>query len=137
MGEDMFDSSVNLEQFHIKEGYDLGYKDGLVSGKDEAWQVGLQHGFRVGEELGFYKGCVDIWDSAIAIQPELFSPRVRKSIQTMENLIGRYPLMDPEDESAQDIMESLRLQFKRICVTLGVKLDYIGYPMSSSQDVAF
>ncbi|KAL9664130.1 hypothetical protein QQ045_020633 [Rhodiola kirilowii] len=51
----------------------------------------------------------------------------------MDSLIAKYPLMDPEDESAHDVMDSLRLQFKRICVTLGVKLEYKGYPMSSQE----
>ncbi|CAM8908967.1 unnamed protein product [Rhodiola kirilowii] len=137
--DDIFDSSLNLEQIHIKEGYELGYRDGQISGKEEARQVGLQHGFQVGEKLGFYKGCVDVWNSAIRVEPDGFSARVRKSVQTMDSLIAKYPLMDPEDESAQDVMDSLRLQFKRICVTLGVKLEYKGYPMSSQEvkDVGF
>ncbi|CAM8887789.1 unnamed protein product [Rhodiola kirilowii] len=136
MDDDIFDSSLNLEQIHIKEGYELGYRDGLDSGKEEARQVGLQHGFQVGEELGFYKGCVDVWNSAIQVEPDLFSSRVKKSVQTMDNLIDKY---HSEKESAQDIVDSLRLQFKRICVTVGVKLGYKGHPMSADEvkDVGF
>ncbi|CAM8996093.1 unnamed protein product [Rhodiola kirilowii] len=132
--DDIFDSSLNLEQIHIKEGYELGYRDGQISDKEEASQVGLQNGFQVSEKLGFYKGCVDVWNSAIRVEPDGFSARVRKSVQTMDSLIAKYPLMDPEDESAQDVMDSLRLQFKRICVTLGVKLEYKKSP-SPTDDI--
>ena len=46
---DIFDSSLNLEETHLK-----GYKDGLIFGKEEGNQVGLKVGFKVDEELGFY-----------------------------------------------------------------------------------
>jgi flagellar biosynthesis/type III secretory pathway protein FliH len=61
--EDIFDSSLNLEETHFKEGYNEGYSQGLMSGKEEAEQTGLKMGFEIGEELGFYRGCVDVWNS--------------------------------------------------------------------------
>lgn len=130
--EDIFDSSLNLEETHLKEGYALGYKDGLVAGKDEAEQVGLKVGFEIGEEIGFYRGCVDVWNSAIRIDPERFSIRVRKSVKQMEDLVQKYPLLDPENEQVQELMEGLRMKFRAICATLGVKLEYNGYPNSAS-----
>ncbi|RDX71063.1 hypothetical protein CR513_49628, partial [Mucuna pruriens] len=65
--DDLFDSSLNLEDTHYKEGYDEGHRNGLIAGKEEARQVGLKVGFEVGEELGFYRGCVDVWTSAIRL----------------------------------------------------------------------
>ncbi|KAK9213874.1 hypothetical protein WN944_005859 [Citrus x changshan-huyou] len=53
--EVIFDTSLNLEQTHLKEGYDEGYTHGLATRKEEAKDVGLKHGFETGEELGFYK----------------------------------------------------------------------------------
>lgn len=126
--EDIFDSSLNLEQTHLKEGYDEGYTHGLATGKEEANDVGLKHGFETGEELGFYKGCLDVWNSAIRIDPTRFSARVRKVIKQMDELIEKYSVNDPENESVQEIMETLRLKFRIIRAALGVKLEYDGYP---------
>uniref|UniRef100_A0A0A0KE52 Essential protein Yae1 N-terminal domain-containing protein n=1 Tax=Cucumis sativus TaxID=3659 RepID=A0A0A0KE52_CUCSA len=137
--DDIFDSSLNLEEAHLKEGYADGYKDGLVAGKEEAEQVGLKVGFEVGEELGFYRGCVDVWNSVIRIEPERFSIRVRKSVKLMEELLEKYPLQDPENEQVQELMEGLRLKFRAVSATLGVKLEYHGYPKSISdgKDIEF
>ncbi|XP_015081015.1 protein LTO1 homolog [Solanum pennellii] len=132
--EDIFDSSLNLEDIHYKEGYSVGYTDGLNSGKDEGKQVGLKKGFEVGEELGFYKGCVDVWDAAILVEPTCFSSRVQKSIKQMDELLNKYPFSDPENESATDIIDSLRLKFRAICATLNIKPEYDGYPKASGID---
>ncbi|KAL2480212.1 folic acid binding transferase [Abeliophyllum distichum] len=129
--EDIFDSAVNLEETHYKEGYEEGYANGIVSGKEEGCQVGLKTGFEVGEELGFYRGCIDIWNSAIRVDPNHFSTRVQKTISQMDELLKKYPISDPENESVSDIMDSLRLKFRATCATLNVKLEYNGYPKAS------
>eukprot|EP00257_Ricinus_communis_P025487 XP_025012901.1 uncharacterized protein LOC8284963 [Ricinus communis] len=127
--QDIFDSSLNLEDTHFKQGYEEGYSHGLISGKEESRQVGLKTGFEVGEEVGFYQGCVDIWSSVVRIDPDAFSDRFKKTVKQIKELIERYPLLDPEIESVQDIMDSLRLKFK--VITGGnkdVNLVYDGYP---------
>lgn len=134
--EDIFDSSLNLEDTHLNEGFKEGYNDGLLSGKDEGRQVGLKSGFQIGEELGFYRGCIDVWNSAIHLDSSCFSSRVQKAIKQMDELVQKYPFSDPEKESASDIMDSLRLKFKAICATLNVKLEYSGYP-KGSENVEF
>ena len=116
-------------------GYDEGLSDGLHIGKDEARYVDLKSGFETGEELGFYRGCIDVWNSAIKIDPLCFSTRVQKSIKQMDELVSKYPFNDPENELAADVVEGLRLKFKAVCATLNVKLEYDGYPKSS--DVGF
>ncbi|PON81943.1 Essential protein Yae1, N-terminal [Trema orientale] len=131
--EDIFDSTLNLEETHLKEGFDDGYKDGLIAGKEEGKQVGLKVGFEVGEELGFYRGCVDVWNSVIRVDPTRFSSRVQKGIKQMEELIQKYPVMEPENESVQEIMDGLRLKFRAVCASMGAKLEYNGYPKSSSE----
>ncbi|XP_057527776.1 uncharacterized protein LOC130806636 [Amaranthus tricolor] len=133
--DDIFSSSVNLEESHINEGYKDGYKDGLTLGKQDGYEVGLKHGFESGEELGFYRGLVDVWTSVIRVEPSYFSARIQKSIHQIEELLENYPLMDHEDESKDDILKELRLKFRAINATLGVKLEYKGYPkMSDAQD---
>uniref|UniRef100_A0A2P2JQZ2 Protein ORAOV1 homolog n=1 Tax=Rhizophora mucronata TaxID=61149 RepID=A0A2P2JQZ2_RHIMU len=112
--EDIFESSLNLEETHFNEGYKEGYQHGLATGKEEARQVGLKTGFEVGEELGFYRGCVDVWNAAIRVDPSRFSTRIQKSVKEMGGLIEKYPLSEPEDESVEEIMGSLRLKFRVI-----------------------
>lgn len=129
--EDIFSSSINLEESHINEGYKDGYKDGLTLGKQEGYEVGLKHGFESGEELGFYRGLIDVWTSIIRVEPNFFSTRVQKSIHQIQELLEKYPFMDHEDESKDDIINELRLKFRAICATLGVKLEYKGYPKLS------
>ncbi|KAF3628645.1 putative 1,4-alpha-glucan-branching enzyme 3, chloroplastic/amyloplastic-like [Capsicum annuum] len=132
--EDIFDSSLNLEDTHYKEGYSEGYTDGLSSGKDEGNQVGLKTGFEVGEELGFYRGCIEVWNAAILVEPTCFSSRVQKNIKQMDELLRKYPFPDPENESATDTIDSLRLKFRTISATLNIRLEYDGYPKASTID---
>lgn len=131
--EDIFDSSLNLEDTHFNEGYQEGYNDGLASGKDEGHQVGLKSGFEIGEELGFYRGCIDVLNSAIQLDSTCFSSRAQKIIKQMDELVGKYPISDPENESVTDVMDSLRLKFRAICATLNLKLEYNGYPRASNR----
>lgn len=136
--DDLFDETLNLEQTHLREGFDDGYKDGLAAGKEEGIQVGLKTGFEVGEELAFYRGCVDVWISAARVDPTRFSSRVQRSVRQMDELIRDYPVGDPEDERVQDIMDSLRTRFKAVCATLSVKLEYDGYPKNTDvEDIEF
>ncbi|KAI9072794.1 hypothetical protein K1719_038136 [Acacia pycnantha] len=100
--------------------------------EDESKQVGLKVGFEVGEELGFYRGCVDVWSSAIQVDPNCFSSRVKISTKQMDELIEKYPVLDPENLQVREIMDSLRLKFKMVCSSLHMKKDYDGYPKSSS-----
>ncbi|XP_059660989.1 uncharacterized protein LOC132307287 [Cornus florida] len=128
---DIFDSLLNLEEIHVNDGFEEGYNDGLVPGKDEGRQVGLKTGFEIGEELGFYRGCINVWNSAIRVDPTCFSLRVQKTINQMDELVRKYPILYPENEFGTDILDSLRLKFRAICATLNVKLEYSGYPKAS------
>lgn len=124
---DIFDSSLNLEDAHFEEGYADGRSAGVAAGEEEGRQVGLKTGFETGEELGFYRGCAGVWGSAIRVDPARFSARVQKSVRAMEALLGGYPMTEPEDERVQEMMGDLRLKFRAICASLGVKLEYRGY----------
>ncbi|XP_076955829.1 uncharacterized protein LOC143630801 [Bidens hawaiensis] len=131
MLDDVFGESLNLEDAHLNEGFQEGYETGLASGQDDGRQVGLKTGFTTGEELGFYRGCIDVWNSVIRVEPTCFSARVQKNIKEMDELVSKYPVLEPENESVTDIMGSLRLKFRAICATLNVKLEYSGYPKAS------
>ncbi|CAI9277980.1 unnamed protein product [Lactuca saligna] len=129
--DDIFGPSLNLEDTHLKEGYQEGYNTGFASGKDDGHEVGIKTGFITGEELGFYRGCIDVWTSVIQIEPTCFSTRVQKKIKEMDELVSKYPILDPENENVTDIMGLLRLKFRAVCATLNVKLEYKGYPKAS------
>ncbi|XP_076910385.1 uncharacterized protein LOC143568004 [Bidens hawaiensis] len=132
--DDIFGESLNLEDSHLTEGFQEGYEAGLASGKDDGREVGLKTGFTTGEELGFYGGCIDVWNSIIRVEPTCFSTRVQKNIKEMDELVCKYPILEPENESATDIMGSLRLKFRAICATLNMKLEYNGYPKASNRN---
>ncbi|XP_042490632.1 protein LTO1 homolog [Macadamia integrifolia] len=143
--EDIFDPSLNLEETHVKEGYKDGFQDGLVLGQQEGREVGLKVGFEVGEEIGFYRGCVDVWNSAIRAESSCFTPHVQKNVKQMEDLIKLYPILDPENESVQDTLDSLRAKFKAVSASLAMsfssssmKLEYDGLRKSSgASDLEF
>ncbi|GER29461.1 oral cancer overexpressed protein 1 [Striga asiatica] len=136
--EDIFASSLNLEETHFKEGYGEGHADGLIAGKEEGRQVGLKTGFEVGEELGFYRGCVGIWSSAVRVDPDFVSARIQRMIKQMDELLEKYPILEPENETVSDMMDSLRLKFRAVCASMNVKLDYDGYPKAShAGDIEF
>ncbi|PHU04564.1 hypothetical protein BC332_25386 [Capsicum chinense] len=58
----------------------------------------------------------------------------QKSIKQMDELLRKYPFSDPENESATDTIDSLRLKFRTICVTLNIRLEYDGYSKASGID---
>nr|XP_043622491.1 protein LTO1 homolog isoform X2 [Erigeron canadensis] len=132
LSDDIFGASINLEDIHLNEGFKEGYDTGFASGKDDGREVGLKTGFITGEELGFYRGCIDVWKSVLRVEPTCFSARVQKNIKEMDELVTKYPILEPENESVTDMMGSLRLKFRAICATLNVKLEYNGYPKASN-----
>ncbi|XP_010536104.1 PREDICTED: oral cancer-overexpressed protein 1 homolog [Tarenaya hassleriana] len=133
--EDLFDSSLCLEDNHMKQGFEEGYEAGIMSGREDARHLGLKHGFETGELLGFYNGCSSVWNSALQLHPARFSSQVQKQLKEFQVLIDDYPLLDPEDENIDKIKDDLRVKFNMICASLGVSkknIEYRGYPKTSS-----
>ncbi|CAI9114254.1 OLC1v1014932C1 [Oldenlandia corymbosa var. corymbosa] len=132
-GDDIFHSAVCVEDDHFKEGYSQGYADGLASAvdKEDGRLVGLKNGFEVGEELGFYRGVIDVWNSALRVDGSCFSTRVIACIKRMEDLLNKYPISNPEDESVTDLRDNLRWEFKKLCLSKNWNLEYQGYPKAS------
>ncbi|CAA6658235.1 unnamed protein product [Spirodela intermedia] len=121
---DIFGSTLSLEEAHKEEGYRQGFDDGVAAGREEAEQLGIKHGFAIGEELGFYRGCVHIWEAAIGIDPSAFTVRVRRGIRQIGELVEGYPMLDPENESTQDALEAIRLRFRAVTASLSLRLDF-------------
>lgn len=126
--EDIFESSVNLEGSHLQQGFDDGFRDGVGIGKEEGREVGLKTGFELGEEIGFYRGCTDIWKATTEKEASAFSARAQRNIRLLDEQLQAYPLLNPQDERLQDLLESLRAKFRAIMSMLSVHLDYEGSP---------
>ncbi|KAL6880172.1 hypothetical protein ACP4OV_011737 [Aristida adscensionis] len=131
--DDFLEPSVLLDETHYQEGFRSGYTDGLVSGKEDGRNTGLSMGFQVGEELGFYQSCLDVWFSVTRIDHTAFSDRVKRNLEQMAALVSSYPMSDPEDEQVQEIMGKIRLKFRVITASLGMKLEYEGRSKSQEQ----
>lgn len=134
--EDIFDSTLNLEELQLQQGYEDGFRDGIEAGKVEGREVGLKLGFQQGEELGFYQGCTDIWKAAISKCSDTFSARSQKSILLLQEQLKAYPLNDPTDERLQDMLEMIRARFRAILAMLSVHIQYEGYPGLRGEDDA-
>ncbi|KAL9244548.1 hypothetical protein vseg_018317 [Gypsophila vaccaria] len=126
--DDFIDATVNLPEAQMAEGYRDGYASGLKKGKEDAYEVGLKHGFESGQEIGFYRGLLHIWTPIIRLKPDLFSTRVKKSMEHLNDLIKEYPFVDPEDEAKDLLVAKMRSKFKAISGTLGARFHYPGYP---------
>ncbi|CAL5091288.1 unnamed protein product [Urochloa decumbens] len=122
--DDFLEPSVLVEETHYGKGFRIGYAAGLVSGKEDARKLGLNMGFQVSEELGFYQGCLDVWIAVAHINHGAFSDRMKKNLEQMAALVSSYPISNPENEQIQEIMGQIRLKFRIITANLGVKLEH-------------
>lgn len=132
--EDIFESTLHLEDSQLQQGFEDGFRDGVETGKVEGREVGLEVGFKQGEELGFYRGCADIWKAVIAKDAKTFSVRSKKSIQLLEEQLKAYPLSNHNDESLQDMLGMIRARFRAILAMLSIHIQYDGYPKSHAED---
>ncbi len=135
--EDIFDSVVNLEGSHLQQGFDDGFRDGVAAGKEEGREVGLKTGFELGEEIGFYRGCCDVWKAAIEKDANaFFSARAQRNVRQFDEQLISYPLLNPQDERLQDLVDTIRAKFRAIMSMLSIHLDYEGYPKRNLADDA-
>lgn len=79
-----------LTQRHItssRAGRQAGHLDGKV--------LGVQKGFEIGHEIGFYSGCVQIWRQLGVKHPEFITARADKAIAALEEMLRSFPLDNP------------------------------------------
>ncbi|XP_075509951.1 uncharacterized protein LOC142546235 [Primulina tabacum] len=72
-------------------------------------------------KLGFYRGCINVWKSAIRIDPACFSVRIQKTIKQMDELLHSMLGLRWEDSSIslQGFLLSPLLYVVR-CLTLNL-----------------
>lgn len=51
-------------------GFDDGFRDGEQSGELEGRLFGCEKAFDLGREIGFYSGCIDMWEQLQQAYPD-------------------------------------------------------------------
>ncbi|KAK9864254.1 hypothetical protein WJX84_009122 [Apatococcus fuscideae] len=120
---DLFESSLSLEEQHIKEGYEQGLSDGRQEGAQEGQELGLQKGFELAQELGFYRGCLKVWEQQSAAHTDLIPARARKAFPGLNNLLDGLSDPNPKDEALQQQLESVRSKFRAVVAIMGIQED--------------
>ncbi|KAH8961177.1 hypothetical protein BDL97_05G037300 [Sphagnum fallax] len=113
--EDIFDSSVNLEGSHLQQGFEDGFRDGVVAGKDEGREA-----------------------AAIEKDGNAFTARAQRNVHQYHEQLLAYMLLSPLDERIQDLVDSTCGKFRAIMSMLSIHFDYEGYPKPNlAEDASF
>lgn len=71
-------------------------RDGRKTGVLEGKAFGLQKGFEIGHELGFFSGSIQIWKQINEKQPGFINDRAAKTILAMETTLQEFPMNKPK-----------------------------------------
>ncbi|KAI9358930.1 hypothetical protein DFJ73DRAFT_774281 [Zopfochytrium polystomum] len=89
---------VHLETMFEEYGYEDGYRDGLVQGKDEGRALGQQQGFNLGREVGFYLGACEMWRDILL--------RERGADASLAAADGEHLVAGDEGDSSKRVVET-------------------------------
>lgn len=80
-----------------------------------------------------------MWRAVEELDSTFFSSRAKRAFVQLEQLLGAFPLLDPEEENLQEQLAAIRVRFRALGATLGVRLEYPGQPHArgSSHDADF
>lgn len=92
---------------------------GRTQGRLEGKSLGVYKGFDIGHEIGYYAGCLQIWKQLSDRQGNLLSARAIKALALLEEAVSKVPLHDPQDESLQDAMDTVKGKFKAAAALFG------------------
>lgn len=123
----------------------------------EGGGLGVRQGFLIGQEIGYYSGCTQMWrylDSKS--QGGFLHPRAEKVVSALEQLLFSFPLKDPkvsllclflfrfvisekynqssQDERLQELMDSIRGRYKAAASMLNVTGSLGCYPFENDSD---
>ncbi|KAK9836599.1 hypothetical protein WJX74_004087 [Apatococcus lobatus] len=133
---DLFESSISLEEQHIKEGYEQGLSDGRQEGAQEGQELGLQKGFELAQELGFYRGCLQVWEQQLAAHADLTPTRAQKAFPALNQLLHGLREPNPKDELLQQQLENVRSRFRATVAIMGLQEEIL--PQNTiSQSLSF
>ena len=90
----------------------------------EGREVGFAKGFEVGQERGFYAGCHAVWARCVAEDPECFTERARRGVESFGSAVRAFPIDDPLNEEILEILNAVRGKFKTVVALLGMHHEY-------------
>ena len=111
---DEFDELLNLEERFLAEGYSQGLAHGEAAGHADGRALGERKGLEIGREVGRYRGRVATLLALYAAHPELASARMRSTLNSAAESLGRISLEDPLDQGCFDLIEDVRAKMRMV-----------------------
>ncbi|KAJ3186942.1 Enolase-phosphatase E1 [Gaertneriomyces sp. JEL0708] len=101
------DDLIHLETMFEELGHEDGLRDGIQSGHLEGRLAGVEHGFNLALEAGYYSGLAESWLKAADKGLIALSDRQRKSLTALQSIAASFPMSNMYTESdsgdAEDI----------------------------------
>ncbi|KAI9263774.1 hypothetical protein BY458DRAFT_230145 [Sporodiniella umbellata] len=119
------ESLCYLETMFQEHGFDDGFRDGEKSGELEGRIFGCEKAFELGKEIGFYSGCVEMWQQLSAQYPEAVSQKISKQLESLQKLIDQFPEYNDHDVDMFALRDKMKNKLKVISSLLGVQQKYL------------
>ncbi|XP_038662002.1 protein LTO1 homolog, partial [Scyliorhinus canicula] len=104
------------------KGYQEGFTEGGHLGETEGRRYGLANGAKIGSEVSFYKGFAFTWKCLLQKNQDAQKSSKRlKALNTLLEMVQRFPYEDPTYDKLQEDLEKMRAKFKQICSLLNVQ----------------
>ena len=68
---------------------------GRRAGLSDGAALGVQKGFEMAHEVGFYRGCAQAWRHLETQRPGFVSAKADKAVSSLEDKLREFPLGDP------------------------------------------
>ncbi|KAF9166947.1 hypothetical protein DFQ27_001206 [Actinomortierella ambigua] len=124
------DDLVHLENMFVEFGREDGIRAGQRSGAIEGRVMGCEKGFELSREVGYYEGCAILWHALALQDPERFSVRSCKKIESLLELIRTYPRENNLDDDIIALLDKIRGKFKVVASALQASQRYAEAPAS-------
>ncbi|KAG2206564.1 hypothetical protein INT47_008581 [Mucor saturninus] len=119
------ESLCYLETMFEEHGFEDGFRDGEKSGELEGRLFGCEKAFDLGREIGFYKGCVEMWTQLIDTNPDKVPSRALKQIDGLKKLIDDFPTYNDHDADLFALKDKMKNKLRVITSLLGVNQKYM------------
>ncbi|XP_058256154.1 protein LTO1 homolog isoform X2 [Hemibagrus wyckioides] len=125
--DDLFDAIIMADdRFHIggyREGFEEGSQQGLIEGRNH----GLLHGAKLSAEVSFYHGFALTWKCLLRNTEDVKTRKRLKAVESLDAMIQKFPYDDPQYESLQEHMESVRAKFRQETCSSAKKSHHLLY----------
>ena len=128
----VFEDIALYEDKASKSGFDLGYREGLLCGREEGRRLGFTKGMELGCEIGEINGFISMCKTQHMVFSDLQKPRVKKLIQDLEALIAKFPRENTKDMNFAESLMLIRARFKQLQSLL-----HIGTQHDAMEELSF